>query len=311
METDDGIYEKVTEDNSEKTPGIEMGKNSINNYNETPDSNYNFKAKNNYESNPEKPFYELINTNSEPKTDKNCCLYISSCYDMFEPNNDKQIFLVKSLFILLIQFIIIFIFILLGFISGINEAFIKSSKTMWGSFIPTTVIMFLMCYSYLRIPSEGRSSNWLYLYLVLYIPCITFYCFLLSKFCNYKYIICGVLLYNMDILSFILTIKCYDEIEAKYCPFLILSSLITIIILVLFHYLLINDTVITIKISSVGLSEIIYIIIIIEITISRVEVEEYLFEAVIFNLGIFTPVAYLVLIAVCIFLYGVAESNNS
>jgi len=214
--------------------------------------------------------------------------------------------LIKTFFHLIIQFIIIFIFTLLGFIYEINEAFIKSDGAIWGTLVPTTVVILIMCFTALCIDDYNRDSKWLYIYLIIYIPCMVFYCFLLSGATNNINIICGLVLYILDILSFIIVIIIYKEI--RYIVFILFSVVIAIIILLVFHFVWIKDGLITFKISTVGLSEIIYLIIITKFSIRKVH--DYLFETIVFNLGIFSPLAFIVFIILVIsFLYGLVTGQ--
>ena len=170
----------------------------------------------------------------------------------------EEEFLLKTFFHLIIQFIIIFIFTLLGFIFEINKAFTKSDGTIAATFFPTTAVILIMCYTALCISYSNRDSPWLYIYLILYIPCIVFYCFLISDGTDNINVLCGLILYILDILTFIITILIFEKIY--YIVFFAFSSIITIITLLIFHFVWIKDGLITFKISTVGLSEYIYIL---------------------------------------------------
>ena len=126
--------------------------------------------------------------------------------------DSNELVLFKTFFHLFIQFIIIFIFTLLGIIFEINEAFIKSKGTIYGTLIPTTIIILAMCYSFPFIPDANRSDYWLYIYPIIYIPCIVFYCFLLSKYTDNKNILCGLIIYILDILTYIIAILIFEKV---------------------------------------------------------------------------------------------------
>ena len=110
-----------------------------------------------------------------------------------------------------------------------------------------------MCYYFKFIPHSKRGDYWLYIYPILYTPCIVFYCFLLSKYTDNKNILCGLILYILDILTYIITILIFKKIY--YILFSIFSSIITVITLLIFHYAWIKDDLVTFIISTVGLSE--------------------------------------------------------
>lgn len=264
--------------------------------------------KNDYEENNENPNYEqeekIENKNFEHNS--NIFFSIKNHIKNIIYNNYNEIFL-YSLLHLFIQVIIIFIFTLLGFIYEINEAFVASTGAIWGTLVPTTVVILIMCFTALCIEDYKRGSKWLYIYLIIYIPCVVFYFFLLSGATNNINIICGLVLYIFDILSFFVVIMIYKEI--RYIVFIIFSVVITIIILLIFHFVWIKDGLITFKISTVGLSEIIYLIIITKFSIYKVE--EYLFETIVFDLAIFSPLAFIIfIIAVIAFFYGMITNQT-
>lgn len=265
------------------------------------------------ETNQEKPYYEQNTTpqiqakTSENESKKKCNLYsvcekISECLSDFKYRfNSNEELLLKTFLQLLIQFIIIFLFTFLGFIFDINKAFIKGEGAIWGTFIPTTILILIMCYSSLCC----KDSALLYIYIILYIPCIIFYCFLLSDYTNYINIICGLTLFILDIISFIVIIVIFSKIH--YIAFLILSAIITIITLLIFHFKWIGNGLTTFKISTVGLSEIIYLAIVTFVTIEKFEIENYVFETIVFDLAIFSPLAIVVLITIIYWIIQIAS----
>ena len=267
------------------------------------------------ESNPEKPYYEQntpsqIQTKTSENEEKKKCELYSVCEKFSQGLSDfiyrfdsKEKMLLKSSLLLLIQFLIIFLFTLLGFIYKVNKAFIKSNGAMWGTFIPTTLLILFMCYSILCC--RKSESPLLYIYLFLYIPCIIFYCFLLSDYTKYINIICGLTLFILYILSFITTIVIFGKIS--YIAFAVLSSIITIITLVIFHFKWIGNGLVTFKISTVGISEIIYISLVTCITIEKLEIENFVIETIIFNLAIFSPLALAVFIIIIYWIIEIAS----
>ena len=287
MKKSDGEFIKIKDLNDEKTDSKKNIK-SINNNskkNKYSSNSYN-KTDNklNDESSPEKPFYELEKKNKLSSFFNNINEYLNKLGGYEE-------ILVKSFLHLIIQFIIIFIFTYLGFIFEINKVFIKSSIVLWGTFIVTSIIIIALFLNAINIDNKG--SKLLYIHLIVYIICVVFYCFLLSSVTDNINIICGLTLYILDILSFIVVILIFKDI--KYIAFMIFSSVITIITLLIFHFAWIKDGLITFKISTVGLSEIIYLIIITYFSIEKVY--EYLYETIIIDLGIFTPLFIIVFLA--------------
>ena len=137
---------------------------------------------------------------------------------------------------------------------------------------------------------------------------MVFYCFALSGATDKINVICGVVLYIFDILSLIISILIFEIGSKMYKLFIIISCLITIVILIIFHFKSINDGLVTFKISTVGASEIIYLIITsygISKTIESYD-NDYLFRAVIYDLAIFT----LLILAIILFLF-ITYINNT
>ena len=80
-----------------------------------------------------------------------------------------------------------------------------------------------------------------------------------------------------------------------YILFGIISGLISIVVLIIFHFKYIYDGLITFIISTVGLSEIIYLIIVSLGVKKYVYQTEYRYGTAVFDYAIFTPVILLIL----------------
>ena len=260
--------------------------------------------KNDYEENNENPNYEqeekIENKNFEHNS--NIFFSIKNHIKNIIYNNYNEIFL-YSLLHLFIQVIIIFIFTLLGFIFRINEPFVALPLA---NILPTTVVIVVMYITSLCIDSTNRDSKFFYIIIILYIPCMVFYCFALSGATDKINVICGVVLYIFDILSFIISVLIFQFGCNMFILFIITSGLIFIIILIIFHFKSINDGLITFKISTVGASEIIYLILC-SLGINKYvwDSDYYLFGAIVFDLAIFTPlIAALVLLMIIAYFTG-------
>lgn len=237
----------------------------------------------------ERPYYE---SNKKPeitekKRTNNCCTKTLECLK----GSDEYDEIILSLSILLAQFIIILILSWLGFKYDINDSFIKSKLSRNLTFYITSLVILIMFFTSLGFDDDDFLIVYI-VYLILYIPCIIFYCFLLSKYTKDIHILCGLVLYIFDILSFIVSFKFFNPFSV-----LIVSPVISTIILFVFHYLWIKNGLKTFKISTVGLSEIIYLLI--AITISMKLAKNYVRGAVILNLAIFTPLALYVIGQCC------------
>ena len=140
-----------------------------------------------------------------------------------------------------------------------------------------------------------------YVNIVLYVPCIVFYSFALSGVTDKIHVICGQVLYLLDILLFMINLLIYEFGLKMYILFGIISGLISIVVLIIFHFKYIYDGLITFIISTVGLSEIIYLILAAIVIIKVIEHYDYRYGAVAFDLTIFTPlIAALVLFLIIV-----------
>ena len=110
--------------------------------------------------------------------------------------------------------------------------------------------------------SHGGDNKCLYIHIILYIPCIVFYCFASSGYTDKINVICGLILYLSNIISYLISLLAFEISIELLILFGIISGLLSSTILIIFHLKFINDGLITFKISTVGLSEIIYLIII-------------------------------------------------
>ena len=255
------------------------------------------------ESGPEKPYYQ---PNKKPENqvekDKKISSFFHNLIIYLDLLGLQEIFFLKIFLRLIIQFIIIFIFTLLGFIFEINKVITKNDIVGKVFFYSISILILIMCYSALLINESKRGSPWLYIYLILYIPCMVYYCFLISSVTDNVNVLCGLILYILDILTFIITILIFQKIY--YILFMAFSALITTITLLIFHFGWIKDGLVTFKISTVGLSEILYIVFVAIYSIEKVN--KYLYATIVFDLAIFSPFAALVLLILVIaFLLGV------
>jgi len=216
-------------------------------------------------------------------------------------------YFLKIFSLLLIQFILIIFFTFLGFHLSLNLFIIETSNSMiWTVGIVTLIISFL-CFGVLKIKEEMRKNPLLYIYLGVYIPCIALYCFLLSDYSEISYIMLVLYIISMDFFGMLLYIIIFTIQDYK---FLIAPVITSTAMLLIFHYSWDIPPVITIKISSVALSAIIYIGIISVVCKNLIDKEHYLFATIIFNLAIFAPVAVLVFIALVIIITFLDESEK-
>ena len=291
MSTNDGIEIQMNYINEEYPDINDLPKDDKNENNDTPNPNIIIDNKKDYDKIEEQPYYEqkdkIESENSEQSS--NLCSRIKA---KVLDNNESNKLLFYSLKNLLIQVIFIFIFSLLGFILGINEAFVEHPAA---NLIPTTLTMIILYIIVLAKCMEATDHFSFYVNIVLYVPCIVFYSFALSGVTDKIHVICGQVLYLLDILSFMITLLIYEFGLKMYILFGIISGLISIVVLIIFHFKYIYDDLITFIISTVGLSEIIYLIIVSLGVKKYVYKTEYRYGTAVFDYAIFTPVILLIL----------------
>ena len=174
---------------------------------------------------------------------------------------------------------------------------------MLGTFIPVIVVVGGM--SVLLIPFYDEDDVVFFLkiiYLVIYTFSITFFCFLLTKFTDFKYILGELFIFLsnmivMTIYSFFISsvdLTCF----LNTLPYLI-ELIINTIIIVLYYFLMTKSTKIIITISIISLAFLIYIAIINSV-IEGNNLSLVWKSVSCFEYGIFTPVG---LILVLIFYF--------
>lgn len=172
---------------------------------------------------------ELINkSKNDPSTQGNELAHIFDYTGSYK-------FFIKLNLLLLIQFIIIFILVYLGFIFDIDIYFSDSSKAFWWTIVLVTLFSLFSSTSITCMNPENSGGKW-FLYLI-YIPIISIYCFLLSKHKEsevfaHKYIIYQLIIFDINYLFSIL----YNLIFKRYRGWLLLLILAGFNILTVFIY---------------------------------------------------------------------------
>ena len=235
--------------------------------------------------------------------------FIERYKEKIREDSDIELYL-KSFIILIIQCLFTIFFVWLGFATGISDAFIKSEGTIKGTLIPISIYILLLCYSALCL---RYCYQWLILHVVTYVPCIVFYCYILTAVTDETNIYIVLFSIFLDILSIFIYILSFLSLNIIG---LILFPLISNIIAMLFFSFkfLYNDPELIGKIIAIDASAIIYFNIIffvlkggLECIFSSIDFErnEYIFVAVIFDLAIFSPAAFVVfVIFVMLIIYG-------
>ena len=152
----------------------------------------------------ERPYYER-NEPKKEEQEKFCCPALMKFAECAKGCKRYIAFddLAYAFFIFGGQFILIFLFCLFGFIYDIYKAFIETDLSFKLTFYITSFVVLFMTFTFLCF--DQRFICVLIIYLIIYIPCISFFCFLLSYYTDYIYILCGLISYIFDSLSLIIS----------------------------------------------------------------------------------------------------------
>ncbi len=236
--------------------------------------------------------------------------------EKFKEDSDIELYL-KAFIVLIIQCLLVIFFVWLGFATEISDSFIKSEGTIKGTLITISIYILILCYSALCL--RYIDNKWLYIHIITYVPCMVFYCYVLTAVTDKTNIYIVLFSIFLDIFSIFIYILLFLSLNIIG---LILFPLITNIIAMLFFSFkfLYNDPELIRKIIAIDASAIIYFNIIffvlkggLECIFSSIDFErnEYIFVAVLFDLSIFSPAAFVVLaLFILLALYGELEMKT-
>ena len=242
--------------------------------------------------------------------------YITKYLKNLKNNYSDVYFYIRIFFFFIIQYIIIIYCIWIGFSSEYNELLISEDKNMIWTFIPTLLILLGMCAAFVGFFRQATNHQGWYIYHALYIPFIIIFSFLLSKFIEQPIIFCLLFIHLFDliaILIYLILFKSDNLFGIFFSPFIV-----SIISVVLFHFLWIKDDKAAIYISITALLNVIYLTIFSYYAKDLFTNEEYNYAVILFNYAIFCLVfaltlglialglylAFLVLQCICVCCFG-------
>ena len=285
--------------NSNENNNINEDENNNNNSNEIEKDNRNTNERHNNNNNH--------NDNENNNNDYNESLLNEN------KNNEKDnsdIYKFKIIYFdLIIQLCIIITLFWLGYALDINKAFIKNIGTILGTFIPTIMFISLISFHYFMnyfYPDNifcRFDFDEIFINTIIFLNTvfITFYCFLLTEFISFKYILTVLFIF---LFNFIL-IEIYYIIKLHLYMMILPHLIINTIIEVLFYYIWIKDSSIIINISIILFVSILYMII---MNCIILEVEALILNGLAFlNLGIFVPLGALLYFIYFLFSYYVRK----
>ena len=149
---------------------------------------------------------------------------------IYRTSKEAGTFLIKIHLVLFIQFFMIGLFIWLGFLFNFEEKFVDKNR-IWSLILITLFSFFLtsftLCYN-------SVHKKWLSFNIFLYIPVITLYIFLLSKYTKKDYFLIQISLFISDFLGIIIFIL----IVRRYKGFgvLIFTLIFNASLMITFYY---------------------------------------------------------------------------
>ena len=221
------------------------------------------------------------NTNEEPEK------------IIFRNSKEAGAFLINVYLILLIQFLCIGFLTWLGLYLNFNEIINDSLKSMLWTFIPLTLFIFIITSMVFYYEEEGIGKKCLSFNNFIFIPCMTIFCLLLSKFVEIKYMITILSL----ILSDFLTIIIFYILFKRYKGYLFLFFTLifnTICMFIFYHSLKYIETKTEITvISLIGLAIFLYTLIYNSISRKKFEDDELIATVFFFDYCIFAPALFI------------------
>ena len=258
---------------------------------------------------PEKPFYEKEENEEEneetievkPETKIDCLTRFQRFQGRYEDNEKTYYYFIVFL-AQIIQFSLILTIVSICFATDFHEYFIESiSASVWTLVINTIGVCVLVYIAYGTI-EDSCGGKWALP--SIYIVNMVLYMFLLTNFTEPHIIKVGLIIVLSDLIAFEAVIIIFKSFN--YTAFFVSPVAVTIIEIILFQFLYIQDGSIIWRLSLIEVSVLIYFAIIFCILQDRDNFEDIPLGVIFYNLGLFVPVALALLLAVGICLLFVA-----
>ena len=173
-----------------------------------------------------------------------------------EGNASSEVF--KLFFIFFIQYTIITVVVWIGIASGI-ERYLKEGTTFMILMICNSIINLFLCIIFVYFVHYEKKGVGFCFYKYFYVPMMILYYFLFSTFIESDYILCFLFILFFELLFLVIFIF-YFKIE----NFIIINAIgviINTITILFFHFLWVQDGIVTRNISLITLSVDIYILV--------------------------------------------------
>jgi hypothetical protein len=287
----------------------EENKNDNKNYNDNNEEMQKISSEKIFENNNEKILNVDSNNekllNSEDNNEK-ICKVDNLIIDAKDPDEkyenqrkssiysyDGVEFNIKKVYLFfMLQIILIGVFSWLGCYTKINLKFNASTSTMLWTFIPTLIFIFIVTLSFVAMYEDEYSC--FFVFNILFVPLMTFYCFLLTDYTDIVLILFQLFIILLDVLIMLLNAIVFRYSKGYWQNFffpLIVNAIV--ITLACLFFKIAETTPEKVSISIISFSCIIYLIIIYRIVINDT-FTNVIMPLMAFNYGIFVPGSFIV-----------------
>ena len=203
----------------------------------------------------------------------------------------KKKFYLNNFIILIIQYIFIISFYIMGFEYKFNEIIIETDISLLAKYI--SIIIFIVAINIIMAYlSDYKTSKFFIIFIIFYPISLVYFSFLFSSFLDSKYIIIGLSLIGIEILSLLFNIFLKNFELLHFFVYSSFLSLIGLIIALIFIHSCLQMLYISLfYLASNGL----YIFWNYAIfKLCKLKLNEFLFLVLIFNYNIFLAFAFLI-----------------
>ena len=204
---------------------------------------------------------------------------------------ENEVNIKKVYLIFMLQIILIGVFSWLGCYNRLEKIFNASTSTMLWTFIPTLIFIFIVTIIYVIVYGDDEDCSCFVIFNILFVPLMTFYCFLLTDYTTIGFILIQLFIILLDVLIMLLNAIIFKYSKGYWQNFifpLIANAIVIPLACLFFKISKISEIV---NISIISFSCIIYLIII--YAIIRGEDKSVIMALMAFNYGIFAPGAFI------------------
>ena len=211
----------------------------------------------------------------------------------YEPlSKEKKSFFIKNFMILGIQHASIILLSFFGFFFKINELLTKADFSPLAKFLPLFFVVLILSFVFDIFLKEYKNTKYMIILYIFYPICIIYYSFIISEYLDYKYIIIGLSLIGLEILSLGIHAIAFGRFKIYF--FTLSSSVLSLIGLILFSVLWIKDLLPIIYVSIFWLATIGLYTLWVFASLKLCQLYEYFYSPIIFNYGIFIGLAHVI-----------------